>query len=104
MYLILGMLMDGVSMMVVTIPIIVPLITVLGFNPLWFGVVLTMLAECAMLTPPVGVNLFIIQGLRPDYPFMNIVKGCMPFFFVLLANILLMLALPNLITFLPNAM
>ena len=104
MYVIMGMLMDGLTMMIVTIPIMVPIIITLGFDPIWFGVVLTMLVECGLLTPPVGVNLFILQGLRPEYPFMGIVKGCFPFFLVLLANTILMLAFPQLITFLPKTM
>jgi len=104
MYIIMGMLMDGLAMMVLTIPVMVPVMSALGFNPIWFGVVLTMLAECSLLTPPVGVNLFILKGLRPEYPFMQIVKGCFPFFLVLLANIFLMVAFPQLITFLPGTM
>ncbi len=104
MYLILGMLVDGLSMMLMTIPITFPIVTSLGFDPIWFGVVLTMLIEASLLTPPVGMNLFILQGLRPEYPFAQIVKGCFPFFVVLLAVILIMVAFPNLITFLPETM
>ena len=104
MYLILGMLMDALTMMITTVPIILPVIISLGFDTLWFGVILTMLCECALITPPVGFNLFILQGLRPNYPFMQIVKGCMPFFGVLLVVIAIMIAFPNLILFLPQTM
>ena len=104
MYLIMGMLIDGLSMMIMTIPITFPIVTSLGFDPVWFGIVLTMLIEASLLTPPVGMNLFILQGLRPEYPFSQIVKGCFPFFIVLLAVIILMIAFPNLITFLPQTM
>ena len=54
----------------------------LGFDPIWYGVILTMFGEVGLLTPPVGMNLYILQGLRPNYPFMEIVKGCAPFFLV----------------------
>jgi TRAP-type C4-dicarboxylate transport system permease large subunit len=102
MYLILGMLMDGLSMTVMTLPITFPIVMALGFDPVWFGVVQTMLIEVGLLTPPVGVNLFILQGLRPDFPFSDIVRGCTPFFFVLLLVILVMVVFPRLITFLPG--
>jgi C4-dicarboxylate transporter, DctM subunit len=101
MYLILGMLMDGLSMTVMTLPITFPIVMALGFDPVWFGVIQTMLIEVGLLTPPVGVNLFVLQGLRPDLPFNEIVRGCAPFFFVLLAVIVLMVIFPQLITFLP---
>ncbi|MFC2046890.1 TRAP transporter large permease [Chloroflexota bacterium] len=102
MYLVMGMLMDGITMIIITIPVIVPIMKVLGYDLIWFGLIATLLTECALLTPPVGMNLFILQGLRPDYPFMQIVKGAFPFFLVVLATIFVMIALPQLITFLPE--
>lgn len=104
MYLILGMIMDGLAAIVITLPIIFPIITKLGFDPVWFGVVLTMFGECALLTPPVGMNLFIIQGLRPEYPFNDIIKGSLPFFVVLITVIIIMIAFPEIILFLPRSM
>lgn len=103
-YLILGMLMDSLAAMVMTLPIIFPSVMALGFDPVWYGVIMTIFCECGLLTPPVGLNLFILQGLRPEYTFMEIVKGCMPFFFVVLGPIFLMTAFPQLITFLPQTM
>jgi len=102
MYLILGMVMDGLAAIVITLPITFPIVAKLGFDPVWFGVVLTMFGECSLLTPPVGMNLFILQGLRPDYPFTNIIRGSFPFFLVLLAVIVLMIAFPDIILFLPR--
>src|SRR5690606_22093102 len=64
-YLVLGMLMDGLAAMVMTLPLTFPIVVSLGFDPIWYGVLLTMLIECGLLTPPVGMNLFILQGLRP---------------------------------------
>ena len=104
MYLIMGMLMDSLAAMVMTLPITFPIVMALGFDPVWYGVIMTMFCECGLVTPPVGMNLFILQGLRPQYPFMQIVRGCMPFFFVLLGVIFLMIAFPQLITFLPKTM
>jgi tripartite ATP-independent transporter DctM subunit len=102
-YLALGMLMDGLAAMVMTLPLTFPIVMSLGFDPIWYGVLLTMLIEGGLLTPPVGMNLFILQGLRPDYPFGALVRGAMPFFFMLLLVILLMVAFPGLITYLPRA-
>ncbi len=103
-YLILGMLMDALAAMVMTLPITFPVVMALGFDPVWYGVIMTMFCEAGLLTPPVGMNLFILQGLRPEYPFMQIVKGCMPFFLVLMVIIFVMIAFPQLITFLPGTM
>lgn len=103
MYLILGMIMDGLAAIVITLPITFPIVTKLGFDPIWFGVVLTMFGECSLLTPPVGMNLFILQGLRPKYPFSKIIRGSFPFFLVLLLVIILMIAFPDIILFLPRS-
>jgi C4-dicarboxylate transporter, DctM subunit len=102
MYLILGMIMDGLAAIVITLPITFPIVTKLGFDPVWYGVVLTMFGECALLTPPVGMGLFIIQGLRPNYTFTDIVKGTFPFFLVLLAMIVTMILFPQIVLFLPG--
>jgi len=103
-YLIMGCLMDGISMMILTIPIVLPIMRALGFDMIWFGVVMTMLVEIGMLTPPVGAILFVLQGLRPDYPFKKIVSGCAPFFVVILIIIELASIFPQLVTFLPKLM
>ena len=101
-YLVLGMLMDGLAAMVMTLPLTFPIVVSLGFDPVWYGVLLTMLIEAGLLTPPVGVNLFILQGLRPDYPFGVLVRGAMPFFLALLGVIALLVAFPDLATWLPR--
>jgi C4-dicarboxylate transporter DctM subunit len=103
-YLVMGCLMDGMSMMILSIPIVVPIMKALGFDLIWFGVVMTMMAEVGLLTPPVGAILFILQGLQPDYPFEKIVRGCFPFFIVIVIVIELLSVFPELVTFLPNWM
>jgi tripartite ATP-independent transporter DctM subunit len=101
-YLILGMLMDALAAMVMTLPLTFPIVMSLGFDPIWYGVLLTMLIEGGLLTPPVGMNLFILQGLRPDYPFIDLIKGAMPFFFMLLFVVALVIVFPSLVTYLPK--
>jgi C4-dicarboxylate transporter, DctM subunit len=103
-YLVLGMLMDGLAMMVMTIPLTFPIVTGLGFDPIWYGVLLTMIIEAGLLTPPVGMNLFILQGLRPEYSFIELIKGTMPFFVVLMLVTGMVIAFPALITYLPRTM
>jgi TRAP-type C4-dicarboxylate transport system permease large subunit len=97
------MAMDSLAAIVMTLPVTFPLVTSLGYDPIWYGVVLTMLAEAGLLSPPVGMNLFVLQGLRPDYRFGLIVAGAFPFFVVVLGMIGLMMAFPGLATFLPRA-
>jgi tripartite ATP-independent transporter DctM subunit len=104
MYLVLGMLMDSFALMIMTLPITFPIVLALGFDPIWYGVIMVMFLECGGLTPPIGLSLFILHGLRPEYPFMEIVKGCFPFFLVLLLVIFVMLGFPELALFLPHTM
>ncbi|MBA7690622.1 C4-dicarboxylate TRAP transporter large permease protein DctM [subsurface metagenome] len=103
MYLILGCLMCVISMMFVTLPIVFPLMMGLGFDPIWLGVVLGITLETGLLTPPAGMNLFVIQGVS-KVPFMEVVKGSFPFFLLMLCNIALVTFVPQLATWLPSTM
>jgi len=103
MYLILGCLMCVISMMFVTLPIVFPLMMGLGFDPIWLGVVLGITLETGLLTPPVGMNLFVIQGVS-KVSFMEVVKGSFPFFLLMLCNIALITFVPQLATWLPTTM
>lgn len=103
MYLMLGMFMCVISMMFVTLPIVFPLMMGLGFDPIWLGVVLGITLETGLLTPPVGMNLFVIQGVS-KVPFMEVVKGSFPFFLLMLFNIALITFVPQLATWLPSTM
>ena len=88
--------MDGLTMMILTLPVTYPLmIDLLQFDPIWFGVMLVMLGECALITPPVGVNLYVIQGVS-GVDLMTIVKGVLPFVLIILAAVALF-ELPKLI-------
>ncbi len=103
-YLFLGCFMDGISLMVVTLPVIVPIIRTLGVDCIWFGVVLVILIEIALITPPVGLNVYVIHGLRPDYPMSEVFCGIVPFFFMMLFGLIIITAFPIVATWLPSTM
>lgn len=102
-YLILGCLFDGASMMVLTLPIIYPLIIKLGFDGIWFGIILTILIEIAQITPPVGFNLYVLQSISGREISM-IVRNTIPFFLVMCLALLLLIVFPDLVTILPESM
>jgi len=93
-----------VSMMLMTLSVSFPIVTALGFHPIWFGVVLVMMIEIGLITPPVGVILFILKGMSGDIPLKEIVMGVLPFVGVFLANIVLFYFFPDLIMWLPGQM
>ena len=102
-YVGLGCLFDGVSMMVLTLPIIYPMVLAMGFNGIWFGVLLTVLIETAQITPPVGFNLYVLQTISGRSIGM-IVRNTIPFFFCLLLGVVILIIFPDLALILPNAM
>lgn len=103
-YILLGMFIDPISMMLMTWSVSVPMVTALGFHPVWFGVVLVMMIEIGLVTPPVGVILFILRGMSGDTPLKEIVIGVLPFVGVFLLNILLFYFFPDLVMWLPRRM
>lgn len=104
MYIVMGMLMESLIAIVMTLPIVFPILITLGFDPIWGGIVIVMLDEMGLITPPVGVNLYVIQGLRPDYKFGEIAMGGLPFVLVIFSVLLVVTAFPQLATFLPQTM
>ncbi len=78
-YLILGMVMDALAIMIITIPIFFPAIMALGFDPIWFGVILVIMIETAMITPPVGMNCYVLSGVAPHIPLEDIFRGILMF-------------------------
>ena len=102
MYVVLGMLIDGISMMVLTLPVLYPIVIRAGFDPIWFGVVLTSLIELGLLTPPVGMVLFVIQGIS-GASLHDVARGTLPFMVLLLTGIVLMAIFPQLVLWLPTA-
>ena len=101
-YLILGMFMETLSLMIATTPIVVPVILALGFDQIWFGVVFMILIEAALITPPIGVNLFVVQAVRGGGPFRDVVVGSLPFLVMMVGVIFLLIALPDLALWLPR--
>ena len=105
-YLFLGMFMETLSMMLTTVPIVFPIIMALGvpeFSDVWFGILITLLMEAALITPPIGVNLFVIQGIRlRGGEFNDVAIGAIPFLIAMLGMILLLVAFPNIATWLPT--
>ncbi|WP_108482331.1 TRAP transporter large permease [Oceaniglobus ichthyenteri] len=100
--LIVGMILDIVSMIVITTPILLPVIVAMGIDPIWFGVILILTCEMAVITPPVGLNLYVIKGIAPDLSISQIIRGAIPFVLIELAAILLLIAFPQIALFLPN--
>lgn len=103
MYLFLGCFLDAISMLYLTIAVVFPLMMSLGFDPIWFGVTLGITLETGLLTPPVGMNLYVCQGVTKE-PFTEIVRGSLPFFCVMLLNVMLLTFVPQLATWLPGTM
>ena len=104
-YVVIGMFLDPISMTVITLPTLYPMINAAGFDMIWFGVVYTITMEVAMLTPPVGINLYVIQGLAPDkIKLSDVIYGSIPFVGALVLLIGLMIAIPDLALWLPEAM
>lgn len=102
-YLLLGMVFDGLSMMVMTLPVVFPLLTGLGFDAVWLGVVVTMMIEIGMLTPPVGMNLFVLVGIsKGKVSLGEAAHGALPFWLLLLLGVLLLTWLPGIATWLPG--
>ncbi|RLB06160.1 MAG: hypothetical protein DRG59_04745 [Deltaproteobacteria bacterium] len=102
-YLILGMLVDPVSMMVMTIPVILPTIKTMGFDPIWFSVVVTLACEIGLITPPVGLNLYVLRGVS-DAPLSEIAFGAAPFVLTLIIDLVILTAFPVLSLWLPSLM
>ncbi len=101
-YLILGCFMETLSMMITTIPIIAPLMFSLGFDPIWYGVLMMILIETALITPPIGLNLYVVQGVRGAGPMQDVMAGALPFVAAMGAMIVLLTLFPELATWLPE--
>ena len=103
-YLFLGCFLDAISMMVLTMPVIYPVILALGFNPIWFGVIAVLMMEAGLITPPMGLNIFTVAGVAKDVPIETIFRGVAPFLFSIFAVVILITIFPKLALFLPNMM
>ena len=102
-YVVLGCLVDGFSMIVMTTPIVLPMVTAAGFDPVWFGIYLVLMIELAQITPPVGFNLFVISSLNRDDVF-TIARSAAPFFLLMLLVTTLVTLFPQVVMYLPDMM
>jgi TRAP-type C4-dicarboxylate transport system permease large subunit len=78
-YAILGMFMDAIGMLLLTLPVVQPAVIALGYDPIWFGIIVVKMAELCLITPPIGLNCFVVSGVRPDIPVQDVFRGCAPF-------------------------
>src|SRR5216683_789087 len=104
MYLVLGCLMDAMAMIILTVPIIFPVISHLGFDPIWFGVIIVMTVELGLIHPPVGMNVFVIKSVVKDLSFATIFRGVLPFVATDLVRLVILIVFPLLATWLPTRM
>lgn len=104
MYLVLGCLMDAMAMIILTVPIVFPVVTALGFDPIWFGVIIVMTVELGLIHPPVGMNVFVIKSVIKDVDMSTIFVGVLPFVVTDLIRLIILIAFPVLATWLPERM
>jgi tripartite ATP-independent transporter DctM subunit len=104
MYLVLGCLMDAMAMIILTVPIIYPVIVHLGFDPIWFGVIIVMTVELGLIHPPVGMNVFVIKSVVKDVSFITIFKGVLPFIVTDIVRLVILIAFPIIALWLPTRM
>ncbi len=104
MYIVLGCLMDALAMIILTVPIVFPAIQTLGFDPIWFGIIIVMTVELGLIHPPVGMNVFVIKSVIKDVSMSTIFLGVLPFVVTDLVRLVILIAVPKLATWLPSAM
>lgn len=104
MYLLLGAILDTFGMIILTLPFVFPLVMSLGFDPVWFGIFIVMMIELSLITPPIGINVFVMQGVVPGVPLSNIFKGAIPFVIMTLLMVLLLVLFPQIALWLPEKM
>lgn len=103
-YVVLGMFLDAMSMLVLTTPIVVPMVVALGVDPIWFGIFVVVMCEIGLITPPVGMNLFVVQGVRRSGNFNDVIWGAFPFVLIMIAFAGLLITFPDIALILPQSM
>jgi len=91
-------------MILLTIPIVFPIVSALGYDPVWFGIIIVMVVELGLITPPIGMNVFVIKGIARDVPLETIFRGVMPFIVAQIVLILILIAFPEIALWLPSTM
>src|SRR5690606_29369201 len=103
-YIVLGMFLEGFAMLVLTLPIVHPMILALGYDPVWFGVMMVIVLEMGLISPPVGVNVFVVKGVAEDVPLSQIFMGIFPFWLAMGVCLAILLVFPEIALFLPGTM
>ncbi len=103
-YVVMGMFLDGLAMLVISLPIVFPVILSLGFDPIWFGVIAVIVIEMGMITPPVGINVFVVKGVAKDVPMGAIFRGVFPFWLAMLVCLILLILVPQIALIVPQSM
>lgn len=103
-YIFLGMFLEGFSILVLTIPIVIPIITALGYDMIWFGVLMVVVLEMGLISPPVGINVFVVKGLVPDVPLTQVFAGIFPFWIAMGILLVLLMLFPQIALFIPERM
>ena len=103
-YIILGMFLEGFAILVLTVPIVFPIVLALGYDPIWFGIFMVIVLEMGLISPPVGINVFVVKGVAEDVPMGKIFAGIMPFWVAMIVCVVLIIAFPQIALVLPNTM
>ncbi|MFK7961888.1 MAG: TRAP transporter large permease, partial [Phycisphaerales bacterium] len=103
-YMFLGMFLEGIAMLVLTIPVVIPIAVALDWDLIWFGIIIVIVLEMGMISPPVGINVFIVKSIAPDVPMGRIFRGIWPFWFAMAAMIVLLIIFPQIALFLPQTL
>jgi tripartite ATP-independent transporter DctM subunit len=103
-YIVLGTFLEGFAMMVLTLPIVHPIILALGFDPIWFGVIMVIVLEMGLISPPVGVNVFVVKGIAEDVPMSQIFAGILPFWIAMAVCLAILVVFPQIALYLPSTM
>jgi tripartite ATP-independent transporter DctM subunit len=102
MYLLGGTFMDSLALITLTVPIFFPVVKELGFDPIWFGVIIVLVTEIGVISPPEGINVFVIKGIAKDVPLQTVFRGVMPYLYAMIAAAIILLFVPQIATWLPN--
>jgi tripartite ATP-independent transporter DctM subunit len=103
-YIFLGMFLEGFAMLVLTMPIVFPIVSALGYDPVWFGIITVLVLEMGLISPPVGINVFVVKGVAGDVPMGQIFAGIVPFWLAMIVCVAILIAFPEIALVLPNTM
>jgi tripartite ATP-independent transporter DctM subunit len=103
-YVLMGMFLEGFAIMVLTVPIVLPIVTTLGIDPIWFGIFMVIVLEMGLISPPVGINVFVVKGIAEDVPMGRIFAGIMPFWTAMIVCVLILTAFPQIVMIVPDTM